>query len=424
MQASDVKLYPQVFLAGQRQKLNFEISCADIDPDLLAVRIVPMEQETIPHTDFHIHEVYRYPMVKLENQGNGLFTTDYDFTGEQRYSVTLYYNEKPVAWLFVYSVEEDLSKLNCYKGDTHLHTNCSDGEGTPYEVVCAYRAIGCDFIVITDHHKYWPSIQARDEVSAVTKEFTVLPGEEIHNMNMGYFHLVNIGASKSINEIIETDDAYVQAQVDKILKERDLSGMSCPRRVAYRIFVANEIRKHGGVAVLPHPFWNIGEYQTSPEEMMYHFRNNDYDVLEVLASCDNEDNGSDLQELLRAELLYEGCKVPVCGASDAHQALTRRRASELFGIQFTLVFAKSPEEIPEALKDERGVAVRKREDRFYHTVGRYRYAKYARFLMREFYPEYIKLTEVHSSAMAAKDTKAIKDAEAAIKEFKTKFFAF
>ena len=156
---------------------------------------------------------------------------------------------------------------------------------------------------------------------------------------------------------------------------------------------------------------------------MYHFRHGDYDVLEVLAACDYDHNGSNLQELLRVELIAEGCKVPVCGASDSHYALSRR-ANGLFGIQFTLVFAKSPDEIPAALKDERGVAIRRTDDTLFHAVGRYRYAKYARFLMREFYPAYTELAAAHAKALAAKDPAALQQTEAAITAFKSRFFAF
>ncbi|MGN1320940.1 MAG: hypothetical protein ACI4U6_07470 [Acutalibacteraceae bacterium] len=32
------------------------------------------------------------------------------------------------------------------------------GVGTPFEVACAYREAGYDFIAITDHHKFTPSL--------------------------------------------------------------------------------------------------------------------------------------------------------------------------------------------------------------------------------------------------------------------------
>ncbi len=422
MNPSAIRMYPRVFRAGKTQTVYFHIADPDISPSLLQIQMIPMEQYDIAHTDYHIKEIYRYPFQELRHIGNGLFVTDHAFNGEQQHNIRVCYDGKLVTCLYAYSVEDDLAKMNCYKGDTHLHTNCSDGEGTPFEVACAYRAIGYDFIVVTDHHKYWPSVQAQKDVSAVTNAFTVFRGEEVHNMSMGYFHIINMAGNTSINELIENDDAYVREQIEKILAERDFTGLLDPRSAAFRIFVANEIRKGGGVAILPHPFWNIGEYHTPTEEIVYHFRHGDYDVLEVLAACDNQNNGSNLQELLRTEMIAEGIKVPVCGSSDAHYALSRR-ADDFFGIQFTLVFSESPGDIPTALKEERGVAVSRSDDAVFHVVGRYRYAKYARFLMAEYFPTYTKLTEKHAAAMASKDTASVRKAETAIEAFKREFFA-
>ena len=416
------KLYPQVFRADETAKLYFALS-EKADLSLLKVKIVPMEQYAVPHKDYHINELYRYPFEEVCDEGDGLFSVTHTFGGEQRHNVRLYYDGKLIGRLHAYSVAEDLAKLNCYKGDTHLHTNGSDGEGTPFEVACAYRSIGCDFIVVTDHHRYWPSVQADEEVSALTKAFTVIRGEEIHNMDMGYFHIINMGGTVSVNEIIENDDAYVQAEIENILAEREFEGLSDPRSAAFRIFVANEIRKGGGVAILPHPYWHIGEYHTQPEEVMYHFRHGDYDALEVLAACDYQNNGSNLQELLRVELIAEGVKVPVVGSSDAHYALSRK-ANGLFGIQFTLVFAASPDDILDAVKEERAVAINRTDDVIFHAVGRYRYAKYARFLMAEYFPAYTKLTEQHATAMAAKDEAAMRTAEAEIEAFQKTFFSY
>ena len=415
-------MYPRVFRDGEPQTVYFDTSEKEIDASLLQVRIIPMEQYDIPHTDYHINEIYRYPLKNVHKESDTVFSVTHTFNGEQRHNVRVYYDGNLLDKTYAYSVKDDLAELNCYKGDTHLHTSCSDGEGTPFEVACSYREIGCDFIVITDHHKYWPSVQGQEEVAAITDSFTVLRAEEIHNMDMGYFHIINMAGNTSVNEIIENDDAYVQHEIDNILAKRDFEGLADPRSAAFRIFVANEIRKSGGVAILPHPFWDIGEYHTQTEETIYHFRHGDYDVLEVLAGCDRTDNGSNLQELLRTEMVANGIKVPVCGASDAHYAITRGNGG-LFGVQFTLVFAKTPQDIPLALKEERGVAIKRTDDVFFHAVGRYRYAKYARFLMAEYFPEYTKLTEKHAAAMAAKDAAALQQTEADIATFKRKFFA-
>ena len=44
-----------------------------------------------------------------------------------------------------------------FKGNTHMHTNRSDGAWSPEEAKAAYKAAGYDFIVITDHRKVGPT---------------------------------------------------------------------------------------------------------------------------------------------------------------------------------------------------------------------------------------------------------------------------
>ena len=44
---------------------------------------------------------------------------------------------------------------------------------------CAYRAAGYDFIAITDHHRYFPSLEGKAAFNELTNEFTVFKGEEI-----------------------------------------------------------------------------------------------------------------------------------------------------------------------------------------------------------------------------------------------------
>ena len=42
-------------------------------------------------------------------------------------------------------------KLKCYKGNTHTHTNNSDGRVPPEECMRQYKAAGYDFLALTDH---------------------------------------------------------------------------------------------------------------------------------------------------------------------------------------------------------------------------------------------------------------------------------
>lgn len=61
-------------------------------------------------------------------------------------------------------------------GVVHVHTNLSDGRGTPAEVVAAARKAGADFVVVTDHNRVDP--EAFDQV-AQPGDPLVIVGSEI-----------------------------------------------------------------------------------------------------------------------------------------------------------------------------------------------------------------------------------------------------
>ena len=424
MSISVKEMYPSVFVSNRKQRIYFEFSGVGEAPLPFEIKIQPMEAYSIPHTArYRIDEEDRYPYFPLEYLKDGLYSLEYPFASEQRYEVKVRLGEKIISRTHIYAVDADLSKLIPYKGDTHLHTCRSDGEGTPFEVACAYREAGFDFIVITDHHKFAPSEEGKAEIEALTDLFCVFRGEEVHNKSMGYFHIINFGGESSVNDIIETDDEYVNTQISKLLKERCFDGLSDPRSAAYRIFVAEEIRKRGGLAVMAHPFWDCyGEYHMQTEEFIYHWKNANFDALEVIAACDGDGNGNNLQEMLRCDMLKEGYKIPIVGSSDAHTTKPKCDV-DLFNLQFTIAFAQSYDDIPRAITEERAVAVDRKDDVNFRAIGKFRYAKYARFLLREYFPVYAKLTAEHAAALSQKDKLKIAECEKKIKEFQRKFFA-
>ena len=420
------ELYPKVFKADCKQTLYVSfINDEPIDLSLLKIKIQPMEKYAILHTaKYRIDEEDRYDYVALNDCGDGLYSVEYGFTSEQQYTLKIKYDGDMICNSHVYSVDCDLAELKPFKGDTHLHSNRSDGEDSPFDVSCNYRASGYDFIAITDHHKMYPSIEAQELIAPLTDEFYVFRGEEVHNKSMGYFHIINFNGESSVNDIIETDDDYVDAEIERILSTNDFTGLSDPRCVAYRMFVAEHIHKAGGVAIMAHPYWEtFGEYHMQTEEFIYHWKNGHFDALEVIAGCDGTGNGNNLQEMLRCDMISDGYKIPVVGSSDAHTT-QNKYAHDRFNNQFTIVFAKSFDDIPVAIVSEQSVAIDRKDDLHYRAVGKFRYAKYARYLMWEYYPPYAKLCQQHADALRAKDTAKIKETEVEINNFKSKFFNF
>ena len=418
------EIYPRVFKSNCKQTLFVKIGHDDmIDASLIRVKIQPMEQYSVLHTQkYRIDEENRYEYVTLNDCGNDVYSVEYQFTSEQQYNVKIRYNDEHLRSTYIYSLDNDLASLKPFKGDTHLHSCRSDGEGTPFEVACNYRAAGYDFISVTDHHRFAPSLEAQNAVKELTDEFFVFRGEEVHNKDMGYFHIINFNGESSINDIIETDDAYVEKELERILSTYDLSGLSDLKCVAYRIFVAEHIRKVNGVAIMAHPFWEtFGEYHMQTEEFIHHWKNGHFDALEVIAGCDGTGHGNNLQEMLRMDMISEGYRIPIVGSSDAHTTVNKV-ATDKFNNQFTLVFAKDFEDIPNAIKNECGVAIDRQDDEHYRAIGKFRYSKYARFLMNQFYPTYANLCEQHASALKNKSKVQIKEIENEINNFKEKFF--
>ena len=414
------RIYPRVFLSGGVRRIF--VLCDGSAPE---IKLQPMESYYIPHgVPARIDEEHRYAYHPLTREGEGLWSFEYDFPVEGRYSIRIREGEAVAYYAYAYALSAELAALRPLKGDTHTHTCRSDGTGTPFEVACDYAEAGFDFVCITDHHKYFPSLEAGRKISALTDRFTVIPGEEVHNKDMGYYHIVNLGGSSSVNEIIETDDGYVAAEIARIKGERAFPAGVNPDTAAYRIFISEHIRRAGGVSVLAHPFWDAyGEYNMERAELEYHITAGTMDALELFAGNDQDGNGDTLEIALLGDLRARGADIPVLGASDNHN---RHSRTTRFNRNFSIVFARGTDDLLAAIREGRTVAVRRRSDTDFLVVGEYRLVAYARFLLREFYPEYARLTARCADEMRAaggSPTDALRAAEAEVFALRAEFFA-
>ena len=121
-----METYPKAVAANRRHTLYFRL-CGDLPADGIEVKVQPMEIYGISHApDYWSHHADRYPWTPLICQGGDLYTADVDFAEEQRYSLKLRHGEDVFYSGYAYAVEPDLGVLRPYKGDTHLHTACSD----------------------------------------------------------------------------------------------------------------------------------------------------------------------------------------------------------------------------------------------------------------------------------------------------------
>lgn len=130
---------------------------------------------------------------------------------------------------------------NFYKGNTHAHTTLSDGNGSPAEVVKAYKGAGYSFLALTDHQVYGYNTAFN------TDDFLILPATEFDTMVGGIHHIVSIGHPDET----KYQDGY---QFDRA-KIHSLTAQQ----------IIDEINVHGNLAILAHPYWSKVDYSTEKD---------------------------------------------------------------------------------------------------------------------------------------------------------------
>ena len=145
------RVYPRLFRVGRRQTLYY---VPKGEAERVEIRIYGMEKYTLPRTEaLRIDEEWRHPLLPMTRGEDGIYTFEFTPMTEQRYTFRILEDGNHGGYGSLYALEDDLFALTAYKGDTHLHSCRSDGVGTPFEVACAYRRAGFDFICLTDHHR-------------------------------------------------------------------------------------------------------------------------------------------------------------------------------------------------------------------------------------------------------------------------------
>ena len=342
---------------------------------------------------------------------DGCIRFKFGFFAEQQYYIRITDGDRFRIQLSVYAVDKDLCGRYPFKGDLHMHSRYSDGQQSP-EIVCAnYRKTGYDFLALTDHNRYYPSLAAIDAYKSVPIEFNIVPGEEIHlpndykNNHINDIHIVNFGGKYSINALVE--GAHLKEVGDDRLK-RSVDGI-CPdtmtteeywamideyaktldipdniEKFAYAAchWIFAEIRKANGLGIFCHPYWISDVFQIPPEIVDYMMQMQPFDAFEVLGGENYfEQNG--LQTIQYYEDIAKGYKYPIVGSTDSHNSVNNRNSH----LCYTVVFSSENEReaLISSIKDFYSIAVDtiSIEPRF---VGELRLVKYACFLEQEFFP--------------------------------------
>ena len=355
------------------------------------------------HKNFVWDESTRQPLDwRLEN---GVLIVNGMFAGEQEQIITVEVTheknpaQKTLLEFRVYSLKEDLYAVRPFKGDFHIHTTRSDGRECPCYVAAHYRQHGFDFIAISDHAKYEPSLEAIHYWEKFDLDFRLYPGEEVHSPGNSV-HIINFGASHSVNDQYRADENKYRSEVKTIqdaLPPMEPGLDSFP--VAASEWVFERIREGGGLAVFCHPYWYATQNVISEALTSAIFKRRKFDAFELIGGFYKYQSRSNNYQVARwAEELSKGNRFPVVGLSDSHgtskfeegkdKTFTDSSDRDLFDWNFTVVFAgeNSVPSIVEAIKNFRSVAVCRYNGERPNLYGDFRMVKYADFLLREYFP--------------------------------------
>lgn len=379
-------IFPKVVPVGKPVEITVRILSTHVrfTPET-AVRVLPVNAG-------HNVKGREYPTAGDEREIR--FTCE--FPSEQEYHIFLISDQgEEFAELEIYALEQDLLGLQPLVGDFHAHTYHSDGCESPGFVAARYREEGLDFISITDHFQYRPSIEAQNDFREFDMDFQIYPGEEIHTPD-NMVHLVNFGSDRSVNDIYVGWDAP-HPEWDAMVKEYQdkLSGL--PEEIDPFIHsscavAASLVRQYGGMCILAHPHWRASVRNVPDAWTRYWLEHGIVDALEVVGGQSCTENIT--QIALYHQLRAEGIQVPIVGSSDSHGSTGNRTYGDIpdqyriFLEERTMVFApeNTKDCIIEAVKGLNSVAIQKYIGQNCQIYGPYRLVQYAMFLLRNYYP--------------------------------------
>lgn len=406
-------VFPKVFAVGKPTQIHIRslggrpLFLPDTDYRLTVCALEQGGDELWPdNADF------RAQTVRTDADGGFAFTHTFD--SEQQYYLRIAQADdgKVLVCFPVYCVAEDLCGRYPFIGDLHIHTTGSDGSQTP-EVVCAnYRRHGYDFMVVSDHNRYYPSLRAVNFYKDIPTELTIVPGEEVHLTKVygtrNPVHIVNFGGEFSVNALVEgtaTEEAGTDLSVRAIREDNVPDVMTIPQFMELMQKLADEADLPEGVAKIPyvmckwifdrihdanglgiyaHPNWITNYAYHVPEVFTdYIMQTKPFDAFEVLGGENYyEQNG--FQTARYYEEMAKGNRFPVVGSTDSHSSYASNRNAFICS---TIIFSPENERkaLIAAVKDFYSVAVDTISEEF-RLVGENRFVRYGCFLLKEYFP--------------------------------------
>lgn len=324
---------------------------------------------------------YQTPLRQTGIIEKGACQITQTLSGQQEFKLTISTSEGHLAEFRLYALEESLWVLNPYKGDLHMHSTGSDGVEAPAIVAAKGRKIGLDFMALTDHATYAPSIEAQEAFEGLPLDLALERGEEVHGPGNGV-HIIHYGGSESVNTWLHTHPHEIEAAMHASPKHPD---ERVHREIALSHLTFDRIRDVGGVAIFCHPYWQIDEgYHIAEAVTDTILKDHRFDAYEVIGGYWPHEVESNAIQVARFHHEREhGNRFPVVGVSDAHGC-----DRGLFGWYYTVLFAPSPKlpDVAAAIREFRSVAVEARPNHDPRPVGDFELVLYTLYLHREYFP--------------------------------------
>lgn len=372
-------IYPKIVPTKAESKITIQAldrHCYFQEDVTYSVQIVPTNEIT---ADCSKHD---YPVLHLSGENHAL-TFSFYFGAEQKYAFRIYQGEERLLDCSAYAVDSDLYGLLPLKGNMHAHTFHSDGVESPELVAANYRLAGYDFLSITDHERYFPSLEAIKFFQDIDMDYNLLPGEEIHAPR-NKIHILGIAGDKSVNEYYQNNPQAYEDEVAVIHKELQLTDCHEDFEYASSVWAFRKIKEFGGMSVLAHPTWMIDmAYNIPPKQYLKFLKEQPFDVLEIINGGDSPAENTE-QIAIWQDARCDGCKVPVIATDDSHGTVN----GKWFDIGFTYVFAKSntKEDLLSAMKNGMCVSVERYHNEAPRFYGNYRLISLSTFLYHEYFP--------------------------------------
>ena len=336
------------------------------------------------------------PHIQTVKRTDGVIRFDLHFHGEQEHWIKLIWRwpngHERSQEFSLYSLRDDLLARRAYKGDIHLHTCYSDGVSSPSYLAGACRRRGLDFIAVTDHGMYQPSLIAIDAFKDVAIDLTLMPGEEVH-LPKTAVHILNVSGRESVN-MGGPDDHEPHAKEITALAERlgPLPTGVDPLAYAECVWAFDRIRAVGGLGVFCHPYWKTGRRYHPGGPLTDHiFDTEIFDAYEVIGGYAAKDDSNTLQVARYYEERLAGKTIPIIGVTDTHSC--DDEATDRFDWFYSIVFSRScePADLIASIKDLYSVGVENISHDRPRPVGPLRLIQFALFCEREIFPQHNEL---------------------------------